>query len=304
MKNNRLKLIWGIRLVMTGLLLIFACSCTTEHPMAPKVWAETSFNSDAGLGNYLLITIVLEDGEKLRFAVDTGSPNTILDRSLQSKLGKCVGNKTARYGWLGPRKVGIFNSPGLYFDHTRLITGRHVLLDDLAPMSVPPIQGILGMDCLKHYCLQLDFEHCKMRLFSSEKMGGQAPGNAYPLWLLFGEVWIYGDFLGAGSSYFRLDSGCYSDAELKPATFRKVLAGQKAAEPIQIKPPAGKQYSEAFIDHFSSHGQNQDFMVLDSCPALGENLIGVRYLMRNLVTINFPKRIMYLQPRPKASAKR
>jgi len=39
----------------------------------------------------VFVTLRLADGEKLLFLLDTGRPNTVLDKSLEPKLGKRLG---------------------------------------------------------------------------------------------------------------------------------------------------------------------------------------------------------------------
>ena len=51
-------------------------------------------NKDAGRGGHLVVTLRLQSGEELPFLVDTGSPMTVLDKSLEPQLGKCLGTET------------------------------------------------------------------------------------------------------------------------------------------------------------------------------------------------------------------
>ncbi len=53
----------------------------------------------AGRGDYLFVTLHLKDGHKLLFAVDTGAPITVLDRSLSPKLGTAVTNVAGVAQW-------------------------------------------------------------------------------------------------------------------------------------------------------------------------------------------------------------
>src|SRR6185312_14012192 len=92
--------------LMVCLCLVLECSCTTQRFLPSNFATETSFNKDAGLGNNLFITVNLEGGEKLLFVVDTGCPDTVLSKTLESKLGERLGTKKARYGVYGRRRVG------------------------------------------------------------------------------------------------------------------------------------------------------------------------------------------------------
>ena len=124
----------------------------------PALPADTPFNKGAGRGNPLYITLHLESGEKLLFEVDTGSPGTCLDKSLEPKLGQRVSSTIGWYGYYRLSWEHVYHAPALYLGSTRLVTSDRICTDDLRTKSRPghPIMGILGMDFLRHYCLQLD----------------------------------------------------------------------------------------------------------------------------------------------------
>ena len=79
-----------------GCLMILS-SCATapiwfvDDSIRPPLPAETSLNKGAGRGDNLFVTLRLETGEELLFLVDTGSPCTVLDKSLEPELGKRLG---------------------------------------------------------------------------------------------------------------------------------------------------------------------------------------------------------------------
>jgi len=54
----------------------------------------------------------------------------------------------------------------------QLLSGKEVLTFDfkLLHYSGPPFAGILGVDCLRHYCIQLDFAARKMRFLDPETL--------------------------------------------------------------------------------------------------------------------------------------
>src|SRR5205823_8113081 len=153
-----------------GLMLL--ASCATPHSTRPVLPAETSFNRGAGRGDYLFITLHLRDGEGLLFAVDTGAPVTTFDSSLIAKLGKPRGNIEASSSWYGV-KVGmdVVRAPALYLGNTRLLTGDVSFASDLS--WVWPgrrVMGILGLDCLQHYCVQSDFGAVKLVFFAPGRL--------------------------------------------------------------------------------------------------------------------------------------
>ena len=139
-----------------------------EDSIRPPLPAEVTINEDAGLGGLLLVTLRSESGEALLFVVDTGSPAILLDKSLEPGLGRCLGATTIQT-LVGRRKGRIYTAPKFYLGATPLMAGSNIVAVDLKKMLSPagrPIVGILGMDCLRHYCITV----------------GKAPGDS-PNWI-------------------------------------------------------------------------------------------------------------------------
>jgi len=57
----------------------------SPHPLLP---ANVSINQEAGRGGHLVVNLRVENSEAIPFILDTGSPISILDKSLESKLGE------------------------------------------------------------------------------------------------------------------------------------------------------------------------------------------------------------------------
>jgi hypothetical protein len=244
----------------------------------------------AGHGDPLLMKLRLTDGEEVLFVVDTGAPGTILDSTLEPKLGKRLGTKT--FHWIGQEKekAGKYKCPELFLGKTPLLTGGTVLTTDLikkfAPLGHPtPIKGLIGTDILRRYCIQLDFEAGKMRFLDPDLLRTEDLGNASRLSIEYfsGYPVVHESFLGKGGKSI-IDTGCNFDGLLTTKLFQQwtngwptVLAGANDFPNGQL---AGLNYTNLFLE---GHG--------------GGNLIGLSFLARNLVTLNFPKRTMYLRQR-------
>ena len=48
-------------------------------------------------------------------------------------------------------------------------------------IQIIPIMGMLSIDCLKHYCIQLDFAAGKMRFLEPEHVNAVQLGKAFPI---------------------------------------------------------------------------------------------------------------------------
>lgn len=282
--------------------LLLLCSCTTTRRLNPPgVPAEISFNQGAGRGDFILVTLRLENGDALPFVIDTGCIHTILDQSLDSKLGRRTGVKTLNYGWYGKVRSNIYKTPKLYLGNLGLLMDDQVFTDDLEKkFPGQSIKGILGMDCLEHYCIQLDFTAGKMRFLDPGCAGDMDLGRSYPLTVFRGCIFCHADFFGAGKAYFRPDTGGIGDydAVFKPGLFQRELRQQTPALIGQSDTDPGKSRKMALFlkGTFGGDGYtNMTFIEWEGIDWSARNIIGLQFLARNLVTFNFPKRTMYLK---------
>jgi len=166
--------------------LLLLNSCATDNSLRQSLPAEVSMNPDAGRGNWLLITLQLQNGQDLPLVVDTGTPATLLDNSLEPELGKPLGN-TDFSSFLGKRDSGIYRAPQLYLGGALLPELPFICTSDLKELpflSGHPAKGILGMDLLRHYCVQLDFEAGMIRFLNSNELDVATLGKAFPLTFL------------------------------------------------------------------------------------------------------------------------
>ena len=74
-------------MVLASVSLGLLCSCATGNYIRSTLPPETFINRGAGRGDALLLTVCMESGEELTLGVDTGAPYTLLDSSLEPKLG-------------------------------------------------------------------------------------------------------------------------------------------------------------------------------------------------------------------------
>ena len=224
-------------------------------------------NKEAGRGGMLFIALRLEDGEERPFMVDTGASGTIFDKSLEPKLGKRRGTVPTT-GWEGTGKANVYAAPKLYLGSTPLVIGNRIYTSDLKHPS-----GILGMDCLKHYCIQLDFAAGKMRFLKPDQVNAAELGKAYPLTFKGNLPFIHHvGLLGGSDTNLLIDMGCRTDG----------LAGKSVINGLaQFLPDCvwdGETYSNLAV------------------AAVGHaNVLGLNFFARHLVTLDFPKRMMYLK---------
>ena len=162
---------------------LLACCHAAADAGRPQLPADVDINQDAGRGNLLFVTLRLESGEELPFIVDTGSPVTLIDASLVPKLGKRIDTATVAI-MNREQESGIYAAPRFYLGNVPLLIGSNVISCDcnrLMSYHGQRTRGILGMDCLVHYRVQLDFDAGKMRFLDSKNVDVAGLGKPFPL---------------------------------------------------------------------------------------------------------------------------
>jgi hypothetical protein len=303
------RLIYAPRILMEA-----ACACvllgscaTAPRPSTPELPAEAAFNQGAGRGEPLVVKLRWKRGEEIAVMLDTGAGPTKFDHSLESKLGPRRGAKLIRYAYYGKASAGIYDAPRLYLGKTRLLMGGQVFTDQLARRDVPEgVVGILGMDCLSHYCLQFDFAGSRIRFLDPDHLDKTALGRPFPLkfWrakLGGSGLFSRADFLGTGKELFLIDTGGSDgpDLLLRPKEFQRELRNQPPVFTLQGRMGTRSLSAAAGLSKVSIGGYTYTNLFFAERPgdAGGPawNVIGLGFLARNLVTLDLPGRTMYLK---------
>ena len=254
-------------------------------------------NKDAGRGGWLIVMLRLESGEKLPFVLDTDSPFTVFDKSMEPKLGEHL--DTGTFSAFGvAQKSDRYVAPKLYLGNTRLMTGSYIVTYDFKQQikqfpsySGIPVMGVLGMDVLKHYCIQLDFERSRMRFLDDKRANKKDWGTPFPLTDVGDGCFAIGENLvGAKGPGSLIDTGDNSHGCLTPKLFQQWT--NQAAPPAsgEARSPDGVLGGETYHD--------LDLQCLDKGDHASDsnfNTIGLYVLSENLVTLDFPDRTMYLK---------
>jgi hypothetical protein len=281
---------------ISSAILLLLCSCATQESIRPCLPAEASFK-DAGHGKSIDLTLRLENGMELLFAVDTGAAITILDKSLESILGKRLGKTKFSYAWYGKVKSDVYAAPKLYLGGTQLLTADRIYTDDLSRMeSDRPLKGILGLDCLQNYCIQLDFATDKIRFLDPDHLQDEGLGERFPLDYSYGATFMETNLFGRTRAHFEVDTGCEDDAALEPRLFQKTvqeLHGKAGQVSEQTETATGAVVHRVLLPEVIFHGETWTNLSLSDFR--DGNLLGLRFLARHLTTLNFPKGTMYLQ---------
>jgi len=233
-EHGKLKPIHLISVAITVCLTLL-CSCATQNPNRAQLPDDMTMNKGAGRGDFLMITLRLENGEKLPFVVDTGTSITLFDKSLAPQLGKKTGdiNMGNTEHWGKYIKSDLYLTPNLYLGNVLLKTsGSNTTTVDLSKLSSEtgyPIKGILGMNTLEHYCIQLDFDAGKIRFLDDEKADKKNWGKAFPIIANNADTrpFVAQNLLGAQGPHSLIDSGYMSDVLAQEVTIIKPMNATK-----------------------------------------------------------------------------
>lgn len=287
------------RLLLAPLAALLLASCATvpptppANPQRPGLPPETAFDRGLGTDRLLCLRLRSERGDKWRFLVDSGSPITIFNSNVRSKLGPSLGVEPVQYAWCGNATLQIHNAPRLYLGNTLLLNDSRVRSDDLR--RVWPgrgVDGILGLDCLQHYCVQLDFSTHTIRFLDPERATGPQLGRAYPLQTIGNAIFIQASFLGNPPTLYQVDTGCTVDAVIKPPLFEQAWRRQPPDWVRKFPSGEGRPVVEAGFSQGAFDGHVYPKLVIDSADF---NFLGLHFLSRHVVTFNFPKHTLYLR---------
>lgn len=276
--------------------LLLLCSCATPNSNCPQLPADVTMNKDAGRGGLLLVTFHLADGKKLPLVLDTGSPWTAFDKSLEPKLGRRLDTGTL-WNFGVEQEIGAYAAPQLYLGKILLrMTGTNVVTFNrkkLADHDWFPFMGFLGMDVLRNYCLQLDFTAGKIRFLDDSHADKTNWGQPFLLTDIGDGCFSINENLagvkGLGSV---IDTGCNSSGWLRPELFQQ-WTNQASATDTKVRFPDGLLGEEIYHD---LNLRNLDVKSLSTNDThISLNGIGLRVLSQNLVTLDFPNRTMYLK---------
>jgi len=267
-----------------------------QQPSATKP-ADTLEEFAIGKHGRPIVVPVRLDDENYSFAVDTGSAISIFDTSLKSKLGKAKGTATIRTS-LGQGQVDVFNSPDAFVGKLSLKACDQVTclnLEAVRRASGKDIYGVLGIDFLKHFVVQLDFDGGTLRFF--KEVGTQKERLGSPLTIaLNGEHCpTIKAFIGEKhEEEFVIDTGATNMA-IESSLFDRLVKSEEIA-------PGASSAVATVGGNFRARSGKLLHMSIDGFALKdlradrdSKSSIGLRVLSRFLVTFDFPNGILHLK---------
>jgi hypothetical protein len=289
---------------LLGLLLLV--SPTIEKAGEIDQLPPIKMNRHAGQGHLLFVTLGLKNTKNLTFVLDTGNPYTLLDSRYEPELGrpnKMYEPEAGKYMtntviWmLGTNFTAhAYDYPGIYLgDQVLMKSGPYIFTCDLSTLSKEAghkIDGILGMDVLENYCVQLDFKSKKISFLDDTHLDKDKLGKAFPLTQVDSDFFCIADNLaGAHGQSSLIDTGNISDGWLTPQLF------QSWRNPAPRDLNVGAHFPDATLGGERYHHVYP--LCSPTTPGLEQkfrlNGIGLLFLSRHVVTLDFPNETMYLQ---------
>lgn len=267
-------------------------------------------DTDAELANFEVMfsgehagPLVVEigiSGNGYRFQVDTGSARTAFDLRLRDRLFR-AGGKSGYIDIAGPHIESRFRSPPLTIGAVQIPALSPVLCLDLSHLRASDgtrIDGVLGVDALRTCCMRLDFECGKLSFlkYAPTDAGTEVrfvQKSAFPV--------IDAILGGCGRRQFLLDTGFNGEACISHRDFNALLQRREIV-------PAGTVAATSFSARYHLRlgvlavplrqaGHSHCPLVLGEFPASStpRSILGMEYLSRFVVTIDFPNRSAYFK---------
>lgn len=268
----------------------------TVLPMAQRP-PDVLINLDAGFGNWIIVNLHLAGGEAFPAVLDTGCPTTCLDKSFESKLGKCIETNTL-WDFGAKSQVGVYLAPKLFLESAPLVKiGPYAVTDNCKEISSAvghPVMGILGMDVLQNYCIQLDFVARKIRFIDYDRAVKSRWGTAFALMDLGdGCVAIDENLAGVPGPGSLVDTGYNQDGWLVPGLFDQWTNHETPLHGHDVHSPNGVLGDQIYTG-LNLRKVDPKLIATDDAH-IKLNGIGLRFLARHLVTLDFPEQTLYLK---------
>jgi len=163
-------------------------------------------------------------------------------------------------------------------------------------------KGLLGMDCLRHYCIQVGCVARTLRFLDPDHLETQSLGQPFPIsFELEGITAFDADCFGLGNVRLVLDAGFAGpfDGTLSPKVFQSLVRAHPPVGPdLYMTIEDGRSASGNAFSSLQLCGQiytDLKFSTVDIRPRRLRGFLGMRFLARHLATFNFPKRTLYLK---------
>ncbi len=234
------------------------------------------------------------------FMLDTGASFNAFDISLRGALGRSRRRETVS-ALMAEMKATFYEAPAASMGGLEVCKGSLAACFDLKSMreaSGRDIRGIVGMTFLKNHILRLDFEGKKFQIVRAGTRSRKSWGTPLRMKVKREDNCAYVlANTGAGAAGFMLDTGFAGSGLLSPAMFKSAVPpGRRKENRVatvtgEARPMAGRTA----------------LLVLGNCAqteavvgAADRDVLGLGFLRRYVVTLDFPGRRIYFRKRKRS----
>ncbi len=296
-------------IIISNVLFLFGCQ--TGQTKAPRILAEFEYSGNT---NEAFLPVEFK-GQVYQFALDTGASNTVFDIRFKDKIGKY-------FPWPIPKtlsmqlangkitKSEVYPVPKAKVGPLKLKGSPFIAVVDCNVFGVA-CPGVIGMDFLKRYIVQIDFDNKKVTFFKGKKdfdlfsflkpkeIKHPEWGEPVPLKTkLFKEnnYKVKGIFFDDIATDFLIDSGwglpydAIDSNVLKRIESRMSRAIKDGNVPPYLVLPVTDDYK--IVEEFTLNNlEFKNYLVKENAYSV----LGLPFLSRHIVTFDFPNKIMYLK---------
>lgn len=286
--------------LLAGIPYLTVMGCTKkeheERPM-PRSDVRAEFSFDGGQKHIFLP--VVADGKSFRFVLDTGCGPIICGESVKSALGKFKGRSKLWSIDAFQFEADLYEAPEEFRVGPIRIRGLVAYVDDFRAHEFVDCDGLLGMDVLQHFILQIDLARSKVVFLDKETKHGDGWGHKIDLDLRNGGVPFISSKIYETNVDFMVDTGLPDIGYLSGDVFRAICSQRHLdllpGEMIPVSESKPRVQVNAIAPTVSIgplEYQNLLFCQRESC------VLGMDFLrLHEKITFDFQGRCMYLLPR-------
>ena len=289
-------------LSLVGAVLLMICTATgveldDDEFVKPKLLEEFRISPN---GEPIVLPVKL-GGKTYSFLLDSGSATTTFDISLREFLGEPKIKRDAGKDEEGNlREFNIYYAPDAKLGKLSFLYGGTVFCVDLTPLRESTgldIRGVIGVGFMRRYMLQLDFDNGKLRIFRSGSRKQVEFGDPVTMNLSeYGCPFVVGKILDKYQCSFIIDTGYPDSGSLSGDLFAKLSElGKIHGITRGITNTDGKVRTTTETRMSEMELGTHDYKGLIFEHSSRGNMLGLGFLSRHTVTLDFPNLEMYLK---------
>ena len=286
---------WTLTSLAAALVLLLTTLRGNADDLAPtpnvaRLLAEFQVPRDA---DELLLPVTFR-GDRYLFILDTGSDLTIFDSCFRPHLGNAIRTSRAKTP-SGEMRVDLFPSPSARLGELNMQNALPVICTDLSQVrevTGHEVYGMIGMGFLRDHVLKLDLDRSIVSFLRSAP-----PESGQPVRIFYRSLHprVTADVAGVIAD-FTVDTGCSQSGNIETSIFDQLTDRQhvRAIGLTQSATLSGiKDWRNGRVTSVSLNGFTHRDLVLTEAQ---DNQLGLAYLSRYVVTLDFPNATMYLNP--------